>query len=151
MIVTKIETPFRQFLESLKVPSSPNGKGGTLFSPDEINYLTRSSLALVYEFKQEYETDREFYEMFIKWLHEEEPKHNYYIDAYLIFYLREGKALNEDELKFFEQAVPECFGKGRIWIYELNHRMRFRLRIQLICSLKTQFIRIIKKDIHPIK
>lgn len=148
MIVTKVETPFRQFLESLKVPNSPQGKGGTLFSPDEINYLTGNSLTSVYEFKQEYETDREFYEMFIKWLHEEEPEHNYYIDAYLIFYLRKGQVLSEDELKFFEQTVPECFGRGRIWIYELNHRMRFRLRIQLICCLKTKFIRIIKKDIH---
>lgn len=33
MIVTKIETPFRQFLESLKVPNSPNGKGGIRDAP----------------------------------------------------------------------------------------------------------------------
>ena len=58
MIVTKIEVPFRQFLESLKVPNSPNGKGGTLFSPDEINYLTQFSLPFVYEFRQENETGR---------------------------------------------------------------------------------------------
>ena len=81
MIVTKIETPFRQFLESLKVPNSPNGKGGTLFSPDEINYLTRNSLASVYEFKQEDETDRKFYEMFVKWLYEEELDFDYKADA----------------------------------------------------------------------
>lgn len=121
-----------------------------MFSPDEINYLTRDSLSSVYEFKQEDETDREFYEMFVRWLHAEEPVLDYYIDAYLVFYLRDGQTLSEDELKFLGQTVPERFGKGRIWIYELNHRMRFRLRIQLICSLKTKFIRIIKKDIHPI-
>ena len=148
MIVTEIEAPFRQFLESLKVPNSPSGKGGPLFSPDEIDYLTQCSLPFVYEFKQEGETDREFYEMFVKWLHEEEPDHNHYIDTYLIFYLRKGQTLSKDELDYFEQTVPECFEKGRIWIYELNHRMRFRLRIQLICCLKTKFIRIIKKDIH---
>ena len=85
MIVTKIETPFKQFLESLKVPSSPSGKGGTLFNPDEINYLTRNSRASVHEFKQEYETDREFYEMFVKWLHEEDPIHDYYIEMLFIY------------------------------------------------------------------
>ena len=68
MIVTKIEAPFRRFLESLKMPNSPSGKGGTLFSPDEINYLTQFSLPFVYEFRQENETDREFYEMFVKCL-----------------------------------------------------------------------------------
>ena len=104
MIVTKIETPFKQFLESLKVPSSPSGKGGTLFNPDEINYLTRNSRASVHEFKQEYETDREFYEMFVKWLHEEDPIHDYYIDAYLIFYLMKGEFLNNDEFKYLEET-----------------------------------------------
>lgn len=53
MIVNKIETPFRSFLESLKVPSVPNMKGGTLFSPDEINYLARYSLPSIHEFVQE--------------------------------------------------------------------------------------------------
>lgn len=62
MIVTKIDTPFRKFLESLKVPSAPRMKGGTIFNPDEINYLARYSIPLVYEFVQENETDRDFYE-----------------------------------------------------------------------------------------
>ena len=65
MIATKIEMTFREFLESLKVPSAPRMKGGTIFNPDEINYLTRYSTPLVYEFVQENETDREFYEMFV--------------------------------------------------------------------------------------
>ena len=41
MIVNKIDTPFRKFLESLKVPSVPRMKGGTIFNPDDINYLVR--------------------------------------------------------------------------------------------------------------
>lgn len=85
MIVTKIDTPFRKFLESLKVPSAPRMKGGTIFSPDEVNYLTRYSTPLVYEFTQENETDREFYEMFVKWLHEEPPICGY-VDIYMVVY-----------------------------------------------------------------
>ena len=196
MIVTKIETPFRQFLESLKVPNSPNGKGGTLFSPDEINYLTRNSLASAYEFKQEDETDREFYEMFVKWLYEEELDFDYkadaietpnelskkiryieeidrfckaedekyliwehkgipfcdsYVDTYIILYLRNGEHLDDDSFKFLEQTIPNHTGRSHTWLYELNYRMRFRLRIQLIRCLKYDFTRLIKKDIHPIK
>lgn len=196
MIVTKIETPFRQFLESLKVPNSPNGKGGTLFSPDEINYLTRNSLASVYEFKQEDETDREFYEMFVKWLYEEELDFDYkadaietpnelskkikyieeidrfwkaedekyliwehkgipfcdsYVDTYIILYLRNGEHLDDDSFKFLEQTIPNHTGRSHTWLYELNYRMRFRLRIQLIRCLKYDFTRLIKKYIHPIK
>lgn len=195
MIVTKIETPFRQFLESLKVPNSPNGKGCTLFSPDEINYLTRNSLASVYEFKQEDETDREFYEMFVKWLYEEELDFDYkadaietpnelskkiryieeinrfckaedekyliwehkgipfcdsYVDTYIILYLRNGEHLDDDSFKFLEQTIPNHTGRNHTWLYELNYRMRFRLRIQLIRCLKYDFTRLIKKDIHPI-
>ena len=195
MIVTKIETPFRQFLENLKVPNSPNGKGGTLFSPDEINYLTRNSLASVYEFKQEYETDREFYEMFVKWLCEDELSFDYkadavgtpgtpskqvkyieeidrfckaedekylvwehrevspldaYVDTYLILYLRNGEHLSDDDLNFLAHAMPNYTGKNHIWLYELNYRMRFRLRIQLIRCLKYDFTRLIKKTIHPV-
>ncbi len=195
MIVTKIETPFRQFLESLKVPNSPNGKGGTLFSPDEINYLTRNSLASAYEFKQEDETDREFYEMFVKWLYEEELDFDYkadaietpnelskkikyieeidrfckaedekyliwehkgtpfcdsYVDTYIILYLRYGEHLDDDSFKFLEQTIPNHTGRSHTWLYELNYRMRFRLRIQLIRCLKYDFTRLIKKDIHPI-
>lgn len=196
MIVTKIETPFRQFLESLKVPNSPNGKGDTLFSPDEINYLTRNSLASAYEFKQEDETDREFYEMFVKWLYEEELDFDYkadaietpnefskkiryieeidrfckaedekyliwehkgipfcdsYVDTYIILYLRNGEHLDDDSFKFLEQTIPNHTGRSHTWLYELNYRMRFRLRIQLIRCLKYDFTRLIKKDIHPIK
>lgn len=147
MIVAKIETPFSEFLESLKIPSAPQMKGGTIFSLDEINYLTRYSTSSVYEFKQEGETDREFYEMFSRWLHEEIPMYGY-IDAYAIVYLRYGQKLSDDEFEYLERNIPECFEKGHVWLYEINHRKRFRLRVQLIRCLKNDFQRIIRKSIH---
>ena len=147
MIVTKIETPFRKYLEDLKVPSAPLMKGGTIFSPDEINYLTRCSTPSVYEFTQENETDREFYEMFVKWLHEEEPI-NGYVDTYIIVYLRYVQRLNTYEFEYFRRNIPECFMKGHVWLYEMNYRMRFRLRIKLIRCLKNDFQRIIRKKIY---
>ena len=60
MIVNKIDTPIRELLENLKVPSTPKVKGGTIFNPDEIDYLTRYSSVSVHEFVQENETAREF-------------------------------------------------------------------------------------------
>lgn len=89
MIVTKIDTPFRKFLESLKVPSAPRMKGGTIFNPDEINYLARYSIPLVYEFVQENETDRDFYEKFVKWL----------------------------QIEYLQTVVTQCFvnNKSEIW------------------------------------
>lgn len=147
MIVTKIETRFRTFLENLKVPSAPLMKGGTIFSPDEINYLTRYSTPAVYEFAQERETDREFYEMFVKWLHEEALTYGY-IDTYIIAYLRYGQKLSNDEFEYLQRNIPERYEKGHLWLYEINHRRRFRLRIQLIHCFKNDFQRIIRKDIH---
>lgn len=150
MIITKIETPFREFLESLKIPSAPRMIGGTIFSPDEINYLTRYSTPSVYDFTQEKETDREFYEMFIRCLHEESPMYGY-VDTYAIVYLRYGQKLSNDEFEYLERNIPECFEKGHVWLYEINHRKRFRLRIQLIRCLKNDFQRIIRKSIHKEK
>lgn len=144
MIVNKIETPFRSFLESLKVPSVPNMKGGTLFSSDEINYLARYSLPSIHEFVQEDESDGEFLEMFTRWLHEEEVIDGY-VDTYMIFYLRYAQKLSNDEFKYLERNVP-CSGKGHVWLYELNFRRRFRLRIKLIRCLKTDFKSIIRKE-----
>ena len=37
----------------MKVPSMPKVKGGSLFSPDDIAYLARSSSYFIYEFAQE--------------------------------------------------------------------------------------------------
>ncbi len=146
MIITKIEMPFRKFLEGLKIPSVPLMKGGTVFSPDEIDYLARSSIPSVNEFTQEKETDREFYEMFVKWLHEETPIYGY-VDTYMVVYLRYGERLSNDEFEYLQRNIPECFEKGHIWLYEINYRRRFRLRIQLIRCLKKDFQRIIRKDV----
>ncbi len=147
MIVTKIETPFRKFLESLKIPSAPLIKGGMIFSPDEINYLTRYSTPSIYEFTQEHETDREFYEMFVRWLHEEVLTYGY-IDTYIISYLRYGQKLSNDEFEYLQRNIPERFEKGHTWLYEINYRRRFRLRIQLVRCFKHDFQRIIRKSIH---
>ncbi len=147
MIVNKIDTPIRELLENLKVPSTPKVKGGTIFNPDEIDYLTRYSSVSVHEFVQENETDREFYEMFIKWLHEELPIEGY-CDTYMIVFLRHGQMLSKDEFEYFERNIPECFEKRPIWLYEINYRMRFRLRIKLICCLKFKFKRIVRKTQH---
>ena len=90
MIATKIEMPFREFLESLKVPSAPR----------------------------------------------------------MVVYLRYGQYLSNDEFEYLERNIPECFEKGHVWLYEINYRRRFRLRIQLIRCLKKDFQRIIRKDIY---
>ena len=145
MIVNKIDTPARAFLEDLKIPSTPEAKGGTIFSPDEIDYLTRYSSVSIYEFAQETESDREFLELFIKWLNEEDTVEGY-VDTYMIFYLRYMQRLTEDEFKYLEHNIPS-FGEGHSWLYELNYRRRFRLRIKLIHCLKKDFKVIIKKGI----
>lgn len=147
MIVTQINTPFRKFLEGLKIPSVPLMKGGAIFSPDEIDYLARFSIPSVHEFAQENESDREFYEMFVKWLHEEAPIYGY-VDTYMVVYLRYGQKLSNDEFEYLQRNIPECFEKGHVWLYEINYRRRFRLRIQLIRCLKKDFQRIIRKDIY---
>jgi len=96
---------------------------------------------------QENETDREFYEMFVKWLHEGMPVYGY-VDIYMVVYLRYGQYLSNDEFEYLERNIPECFEKGHVWLYEINYRRRFRLRIQLIRCLKKDFQRIIRKDIY---
>mgnify|MGYP002602001089 CR=1 FL=1 len=108
MIVNKIETPFRSFLESLKVPSVPNMKGGTLFSPDEINYLARYSFPSIYEFVQENEPDKEFLETFTQWLREDEIIDGY-VDTYMIFYLRYAQKLSGDEFEYLERNIYLLF------------------------------------------
>ncbi len=146
MIVTKINpSMIKQFLEKeLKEPSSPTTKGGTIFSPDEINYLTRYSSVSIYEFTQERETDNEFYELFNKWLHEEKQVEGY-CNAYVFVYLRLGQKLSEDEFEYFERNIAECFEKNPIWLYEVNYRLRFKLRIRLLLCSKVKFRRVIRR------
>ena len=91
-------------------------------------------------------TDRDFYEKFVKWLHEEMPVYGY-VDVYMVVYLRYGQYLSNDEFEYLERNVPECFEKGHVWLYEINYRRRFRLRIQLIRCLKKDFQRVIRKEI----
>ena len=145
MIVNQITTPIREFLEKeLKEPASPTTKGGTIFSPDEIDYLTRYSAVSIYEFMQEGETDKEFYEQFNKWLHEGKQIEGY-CNVYVFVYLRQGQTLKEDEFAYFERNVAECFEKNPIWLYEVNYRLRFKLRIRLLLCSKMKFRRVIRK------
>lgn len=146
MIVTKINPPqIKQFLEKeLTEPSSPTTKGGTIFSPDEINYLTRYSVVSIHEFTQESETDKEFYELFNKWLHEEKQVEGY-CNAYVFVYLRRGQKLSEDEFEYFERNIAECFEKNPIWLYEVNYRLRFKLRIRLLRCSKVKFRRVVRR------
>lgn len=144
MLVNKIETPLKEYLEEMKVPSLPKVKGGSLFSPDDIAYLARSSSYFIYEFAQEKdEEENDFYELFVKWLHEE--LHEGYLDVYIIFYLFKDEYLSREQLDYFEQKIPECFEKGRVWFCELNYRFRNRLRIKLIFCKNREFRRFIFK------
>ena len=110
MIVAKINTPFRKFLEGLKIPSVPLMKGGVIFSPDEIDYLARFSIPSVHEFTQENETDREFYEMFVKWLYEEIPIYGY-VDTYMVVYLRYGQKISNDEFEYLHEIFQSVLKK----------------------------------------
>lgn len=151
MLVEKIDKPRRAFLESLKVPSAPGMKGYPIFIEDEINYLVLDSTLHFFEFTQEYgESRSEFYENFIQWMQEEVFEG--YIDAYILFYLNGGNyysgkrdCLTPDELARFEQTIPGCFEKGRVWFHEMNYRHRNRFRILLICCAKRKFRRFIPK------
>ena len=75
---------------------------------------------------------------------------NGYVDVYMVVYLRYGQYLSNDEFEYLERNIPECFEKGHVWLYEINYRRRFRLRIQLIRCLKKDFQRVIRKGIHKI-
>ena len=65
-------------------------------------------------------------------------------------FIRYGQYLSNDEFEYLERNIPECFEKGHVWLYEINYRRRFRLRIQLIRCLKKDFQRVIRKSIHKI-
>lgn len=132
-------TEFRNTLEQLKV------KNKRIFSPDEVEYLADNDGFEAVEFKQEDETDEDFLTLFSTWLHER-PKLQGHVDYYILFYLRTGEQLSTDQFEFMERNVAECFETSHGWIYELNHRLRFKLRIQLICSYKKSFRRLTRKD-----
>ena len=66
----------------------------------------------------------------------------------MIFYLRYGQNLTNDEFEYLQRNIPERFEKGHVWLYEINYRKRFRLRVRLIYCLKNDFQRIIRKNIR---
>ena len=142
MITTEITTNKSEFLEML------NGlkvKGKHIFNPDEANYLADCTAHEAVDFKQENESDDEFLKQFSIWLHER-PKRLGHVDYYILVYHRMGEKLTSAQFEYMERNVAECFDTSHGWLYEINHRMRFHLRIQLICSNKDVFRRLTKKD-----
>lgn len=130
---------FRKYIEQLKVMNK------RIFSPDEVEHLADNVGFEAVEFIQEDETDEEFLSLFSTWLHER-PKQLGHVDYYILFYLRKGERLTREQFHFMECNVAECFDVSHGWLYELNHRMRFRIRIHLICSYKKEFQRLTRKD-----
>jgi hypothetical protein len=112
-----------------------------------MNYLTApGSLCAAYEFKQEGESDQEFLRLFSAWLHEY-PQIGGHTEYYLLMGMRLNEHLSKENLEFLERNVAECFASSHGWYYELNHRLRHRLRITLIMSQQKEFRRLIKKDL----
>ena len=142
MITTTLannKTEFRTYIEQLKV------KGKHIFSPDEVEYLADNDDFEAVELKQEDETDEEFLTLFSTWLHER-PQQSGHTDYYILFYLRTGEQLTPEQFEYMERNVAECFETNHGWLYELNDRLRFRLRIRLISSHKKSFRRLVRKD-----
>ena len=130
------------YLNSLKV------RGHKILSDDTMNYLTApGSLCAAYEFKQESESDHEFLRLFSTWLHEYPQPVDGHTEYYLLMGLRLGEHLSKENLEFLERNVAECFASSHGWYYELNHRLRHRLRITLIMSQQKEFRRLIRKDL----
>ena len=143
MITTTLATTkekFRERLNDLKVMQK------CIFSQDEIDYLSNGINFECVELKQEDEDDDEFLKLFSTWLHER-PKRQGYVDYYIIVCHRKGEHLTPDQFEYMERNVAECFDTSHGWLYEINHRMRFRLRIQLICSYKKEFHRLTRKEL----
>ena len=143
MIITEHATnrsEFRNYIEKLKVNNSKR-----IFSPDEVEYLADNYSFEAVEFRQENETDEEFLRLFSTWLHERSKKLGH-VDYYVLFYLRTGEHLTKDQFEFMERNVAECFDISHGWLYEINDRFRFRLRIRLICSYKRGIRRLTRKD-----
>ena len=143
MITTTLattKTEFRERLNNLKVMEK------RIFSQDEIDYLSNGINFECVELKQEDEDDDEFLKLFSTWLHER-PKHQGYVDYYIIVCHRKGERLTSEQFEYMERNVADCFDTSHGWLYEINHRMRFRLRIELICSYKKEFRRLTRKEL----
>ena len=143
MITTTLattKTEFRERLNNLKVMEK------RIFSQDEIDYLSNGINFECVELKQEDEDDDEFLKLFSTWLHES-PKQQGHVDYYIIVRHRKGERLTSEQFDYMERNVAECFDTSHGWLYEINHRMRFRLRIELICSYKKEFRRLTRKEL----
>ena len=133
------KTEFQKYIEQLKV------KCKRIFNPDEVEYLADNDGFEAVELKQEDESDEEFITLFSTWLHER-PQQPGHTDYYILFYLRTGEQLTPEQFEYMERNVAECFETNHGWLYEWNDRLRFRLRIRLICSYKKSFRRLVRKD-----
>ena len=142
MITETLTTDKQEFREML---NSLNAKQKRIFSPDEVEYLANNEGFEAVELKQEDETDEEFLTLFSTWLHER-PQQQGHIDYYILFYLRTGEQLSSEQFEYMERNVAECFETNHGWLYELNDRLRFRIRIRLICSYKKPFRRLARKN-----
>lgn len=142
MITTRLTTKKSEFREML---SNLNAQQKRLFSPDEVDYLTNCDSFEYLEFKQEDEDDDEFLKLFSTWLHER-PKHQGHVDYYVLFYLCMGETLTREQFEYMERNVAECFDTSHGWIYEINNRIRFKMRVRLICSYKNKMRRLTRKD-----
>ena len=130
---------FRNLLNKLKVMNR------RIFSPDTVEYLLDYNGYEAVEFQQENETDDEFFKLFSVWLHER-PKRQGYVDYYILVYNRKNEKLTDEQFEYMERNVAECFDASHGWLYEINHRIRFRLRIQLICSYKRKIKRLTRRS-----
>ncbi len=119
--------------------------GKRVFSDDEAVYLSDCNYYEAVEFKQEDETENEFMENVSKWLHER-PKRLGHVDYYVLVYLKKDQRLTDSQLEYLERNVAECFDTSHGWLCEINHRLRFRLRILLISSYKNDFRRLTRKQ-----
>jgi hypothetical protein len=143
MITTTLattKTEFRERLNNLKVMEK------RIFSQDEIDYLSNGINFECVELKQEDEDDDEFLKLFSTWLHER-PKQQGHVDYYIIVCHRKGERLTSEQFEYMERNVADCFDTSHGCLYEINHRMRFRLRIELICSYKKEFRRLTRKEL----
>jgi hypothetical protein len=140
MTTTKVEKNFKEYLESIKVYGRP------ILGPLEIEYLCSGIETGAYEFKQEAgETDEEFYENFVKWLHESRVTTGF-VDYFLFLGLRRHERLTPWAFKNLESKVTECFEKSNGWLYEINHRVRFRLTIRLVISKQPGLCKLTRRS-----
>jgi len=142
MITTTLTTDKQVFHEML---SNLKAKQNRIFSPDEVDYLSDCSDFEYVEFKQESEEDDEFLKLFSTWLHERDKQQGH-VDYYILVFHRLGERLTPEQFEYMERNVSECFDTSHGWLREINHRMRFRIHIRLICSYKKEFHRLTRKN-----